>query len=473
MNGREQYKRIIKSSSATVILAIEVLLYWYVWTGYYNKIIELPFWRRGNWLIVTIYAILLLFFHQTYGGFKIGFLRRGHLLYSQMFSIVIVNIFSYLQLALIDKKFHSPHTFILLTLADFIVIIVWVFLFQWFYSKLFPPRTLLVIYGEKPVFSILEKINSRDDKYIITGAINIEKGIKKILYEAKKFGGVIIGDIPSHKRNLILKGCYMYGIRAYMVPKISDILTRSATELNLFDTQLLLSRNQEIQMDQIFLKRVMDIIIGGIMLLCTLPLFIIFGICIHLTDGGPVFYKQKRLTIDGKEFKILKFRTMIVDAEKDGMARLAQKRDHRITKVGKILRATRLDELPQLLNILKGDMSLVGPRPERPEIAKEFEKEIPEFSYRLKMKAGLTGYAQVYGKYNTTPYDKLKLDLSYIRNYSIWLDLKLILMTPKILFIKESTEGVEEVFTADMNYVNLKEEVYGRKQDLEEKIGIR
>ena len=139
---------------------------------------------------------------------------------------------------------------------------------------------------------------------------------------------------------------------------------------------------------------------------------------------------------------IYKFRTMVVDAEKMSGPVLASERDPRILPIGKILRATRMDELPQILNILKGEMSLVGPRPERPELAAEIEREIPEFRYRLKVKAGLTGFAQVYGKYNTNSYDKLKLDLMYIRKYSLMLDLKLILMTPKIMFLKESTEGV-------------------------------
>ena len=134
---------------------------------------------------------------------------------------------------------------------------------------------------------------------------------------------------------------------------------------------------------------------------------------------------------------------MIVNAEKDGVAVLASQHDSRITPVGKVIRATRLDELPQLYNILRGDMSLVGPRPERPEIMKKYEESIPEFSYRLKVKAGLTGYAQVYGKYNTTAYDKLKMDLMYIENYSLLLDIRLIFMTIKIMFMKESTEGFD------------------------------
>ena len=166
-------------------------------------------------------------------------------------------------------------------------------------------------------------------------------------------------------------------------------------------------------------------------------------------DGMTYFHDNyvgylKKAELDGKLFEIYKFRTMREDAEKDGIARLAGEDDDRITAVGKLLRATRFDELPQLFNIIKGEMSLVGPRPERPEIAAEYMEELPEFSMRLKMKAGLTGYAQVHGKYNTTPYDKLKLDLHYIRNYSIWMDLILIVLTPKVLFMKESTEGVGE-----------------------------
>ena len=170
---------------------------------------------------------------------------------------------------------------------------------------------------------------------------------------------------------------------------------------------------------------------------------LIIAIAVKAYDRGPVFYFQDRLTLGGKPFKICKFRSMCVDSEKNG-ARLASKHDSRITPVGHVLRNLHLDELPQLFNVFKGDMSLVGPRPERKTIMQEYEKELPEFYYRLKVKAGLTGYAQVYGKYNTTPYDKLKLDLFYIENYSFLLDIKLIFMTVKIFFQKEVSEGVDD-----------------------------
>ena len=444
MNRKEQYKRILKFGSAAVILLIEVGLYWLLWQLYLNNIIEERFWRRGIWLLSALYGVLLVFFLQTYGGLKIGYLKRGNIIYSHILSLFIVNTIGYFILALIDKRFHSPVSFILLTVVDGIIVCIWVFLFQWIYGVLFPPRRLLVVYGVRPVFSIMEKIGARDDKYVIGGSISIDEGIDKIMVKAKEFEGIVVGDVPSHDRNLILKKCYDSSIRVYMIPKISDILVRSSTNLNLFDTPILLSKNEGLQIDQMAVKRFIDIVVSLIGIMLTSPLFVMFGAAIHLADRGPIFYTQTRLTIDGKLFKIYKFRTMRVDAEKDGVARLAGEADDRITDVGKILRATRLDELPQLFNIIKGEMSLVGPRPERPEIAAEYMEDLPEFAMRLKMKAGLTGYAQVHGKYNTTPYDKLKLDLHYIRNYSLWMDLILIVLTPKVLFMKESTEGVGE-----------------------------
>ena len=268
--------------------------------------------------------------------------------------------------------------------------------------------------------------------------------MKAIIREAQNFDALIIGDIPAKERNALLKKCFERDIRTYTVPKLSDILIRTSEELDIFDSPLLLSRNEDMSGIQRFLKRMLDVICSGVGLVVLSPFFLLVALSIYLTDRGPVFYKQTRLTKGGKAFQICKFRTMIQNAEEKSGARLASEHDDRILPVGHFLRRTRLDELPQLLNIWKGEMSLVGPRPERPELAAEIEKEIPEFCYRLKMKAGLTGYAQIYGKYNTTPYDKLKLDLTYIRNYSFLLDLKLILMTPKIMMLKESTEGIQE-----------------------------
>ena len=407
----EKYKRLIKLLFSTILLSMVVAIYSFVWTGYYNRIIENPFFRRGNWMMIFLYGVLLVFFMQLYGGFKVGYLRKGNLIYSQLLSVALVNIFTYLQIAVLDKHFFSIVPMAVMTVFDFFVIIIWTLVFQLFYQWIFPPRRMLLIAGNRSDYHLLQKMNSREDKYEIKDLISYKKGLNLIFKKVHNFDGVILGDMPSHERNQILKYCFSHNIRTYSVPKISDILMRSSSELTLFDTPMLLSRNDGLTIEQEFCKRTMDVVLSLIGAIITLPFFLVIAICIKATDGGPVFYKQTRLTKDGKEFEIIKFRTMIQ---------------------------------PQIYNILKGEMSLVGPRPERPELAAEIEKEIPEFAYRLKVKAGLTGYAQVYGKYNTTFYDKLKQDLVYIRNYSVWLDLKLMIMTPKIMFMKESTEGVQK-----------------------------
>ena len=457
MNNNDRYKRLVKFGSAAVIMILHTVMYYCVWILYYNRLMTEPFWRRGNWLLAGLYCGLLLLLHRLYGGLKIGYLRRSNIIYSQTLALILVNFAAYAELVLADKKMHNPGMFLVLYIAQMAVTVLWAYLFQWIYNLIFPPRELLMIYGNRPVFKLLEKLNSRDDKYILAGAVRLERGVDYIMEQIPRYQGIVLGDLPSHERNLILKKCYDLGIRVYIIPKISDILVRSSSDLRLFDTPILLSRNDGLQVDQLFFKRILDIVSAGILLLLSSPLFIIFALAIHFEDKGPVFYRQKRLTRDGEVFDILKFRTMRTDAEKDGIARLAGEHDDRITRIGHILRATRLDELPQVLNILHGEMSMVGPRPERPEIAAEYEKEIPEFSMRLKVKAGLTGYAQIYGMYNTTPYDKLKLDLSYIRNYSFFQDLKLIFMTPKIMLMKEKTEGVEEGQTT----ASLQTSIYG------------
>lgn len=301
---------------------------------------------------------------------------------------------------------------------------------------------MLLIYGNRPSLTLMDKMNCRKDRYQIREMFHIEAGVEEIIRRIPGYDAVVICDVPSSIRNRILKYCYGEGKRVYMTPKISDILVRSAEDMNLFDTPLIMARNGKMSVEQAFFKRGMDIFLAAVALLVTLPFMAVTALAVKIQDGGPVIYKQKRLTINNKEFYVYKFRSMWVDAEKDGVARLARDGDSRITPVGNFIRKVRLDELPQLFNILKGDMSIVGPRPERPEIARQYEDEMPEFSYRLRVKAGLTGYAQIFGKYNTTPYDKLKLDLHYIQNYSLMLDVKLMVQTVKILFMKESTQGI-------------------------------
>lgn len=441
MNQREQYKRLLKYASSLAMVAVQVLMYGYTWLHYYN---ESFFFRRGNWLMTVLYGALLLLFVTIYGGLKIGYLRTGDLIYSQILALVCVNVVTYVQICLLRLGFITPVPLLLMMVCQCICSGLWTVLFQKIYRKIFPPRRLIMVCGTRSSFGLMSKMNSRSDKYRIEEAINIQLGLPEVYRRIEGYEGVIIGDIPSQQRNDIMKYCFSQSIRTYMLPKISDIILRGSVDIHLFDTPLLLARNYEYTFEQKVIKRLTDIIGSLILIVVSSPIMLASALAIKLQDGGYIIHRQTRLTMDGREFNVYKFRSMIMDAEKDGVARLASEGDVRVTPVGKILRRTRADELPQLFNVLKGEMSLVGPRPERPQIAEEYMKAMPEFAYRLKVKGGLTGYAQIYGKYNTTPYDKLKMDLMYIENYSFLLDLKLILMTVKVVFMKESTEGVAE-----------------------------
>lgn len=401
------------------------------------------FWRRGNWAVVGMFVLITFFFTKTLGGYKAGYLRISDICLSQILAVFLSSIVQYFEICLVGNDYFPWQPLAVAALAQILFIVPWVYFIRYLFVRLYPPRNMLVIYGERSPKDLIRKINTRKDKYNICGSESYLVGYEKLYTKIMEYDAVVLCDLPAHYRNQIMKYCFERNKRIYITPKLSDILIRSSENIHLFDTPLYLARNQGLHPEQRFAKRAMDIVLALIASVISLPFVLIIALLIKLEDGGPVFYSQERLTEGGRKFMILKFRSMRVNSEKEG-ARLAAKGDSRITKVGKVIRATHLDELPQIYNILKGDMSFVGPRPEREEIANEYQEDIPEFGFRLKVKAGLTGYAQVYGKYNTTPYDKLKLDLTYVENYSIWLDIKLMLLTFKIMFQKENTEGVEK-----------------------------
>ena len=444
MKKYEQYKRLIMFMLGLLMVVVLGLAYGYVWHTHYLYLVVYPFLGKGNLLVIAIYMILLAFFLQVYSGFKFGYLKFGDIILSQILSIVITNFITYLQISLIGRALLNITPMVVLTIADIIIAAVWSYIASLIYHKMYPPHNTLMIYGSKMADSLERKMRKRSDKYQIKDVVDVNIGLDRLEKMMEEYDAVLICDVKTEMRNKILKFCFDKSIRTYITPKISDIIVRSADDIHLFDTPLLLCRNTGLSFEQRVVKRMMDLVISVIILAVTSPLLLITAVAIKVCDGGPVFFKQKRCTINGKVFEILKLRSMIVDAEKPGMVIPAKDRDPRITPVGRIIRATRIDELPQLINVLKGEMSIVGPRPERIEHVAKYSEEIPEFSYRLKVKGGLTGYAQVMGKYNTTAYDKLKLDLMYIENYSIALDIKLLLMTIKIVFSKESTEGFEE-----------------------------
>ncbi len=449
MKRFESIKRIMVLVLNLMGLLFHTAVYAYVWFAYYYPEISrftarFKFYKNGHLLMLAIYLVLLFFFFNTYGGLKIGYLKPMEVFFSQLFSLLFVNVITYLQISLMNNWLVSPEYFLGAMLLQLVIAAIWIFICNLLYRKAFPPREMLLVYGERSIEDILQKFASRKDKYNIVQCIRISEGIEKIEKEIEgKYSSVVLWDIPTRERNKLLKFCYGRSIRVYMMPKISDVLTKGADQLHLFDTPIFLTREYALTVEQRIAKRLIDIVCALILIVVTSPIMLITAICIKCYDKGPVLYKQVRCTRYGKEFWIMKFRSMRVDAEKDGVARLASKNDSRVTPIGKLIRTVRIDELPQLFNILSGDMSFIGPRPERPEIIKQYVEEMPEFVFRMKVKAGLAGYAQVYGKYNTTPYDKLKLDLSYIENYSVWMDIRLMLLTLKILLKAESTEGIE------------------------------
>ncbi|MCI6999241.1 MAG: exopolysaccharide biosynthesis polyprenyl glycosylphosphotransferase [Clostridiales bacterium] len=437
----EDMKGFVRVAETLLEIVILTLAYYIAWIKGYDLAY---FAYKGKYVLMGVYAVLLYALFLNSDCTMFGQLHRGDLIMGQIISICLVNAITYLQLCLIANGVLSPTPILALTAVDIAIAIILIFIYTGLYHRLYAPHDMLLIYGHRRGVELKIKMDSRKDKYNISGLISSDEGFDKIIQEIPKYDAVVLNDVPAPLRNDILKFCYRYRVRTYVSPKLTDIMLRGARNITLFDTPLLLVKGTGLTPAERVTKRAMDILISVLALLLLSPLMLLVSAAIKLEDGGPVFFRQKRMTRNGREFDILKFRSMVVDAEKYAGAVLATDNDPRITRVGRIIRPFRIDELPQLLNILKGDMSIVGPRPERKVIANEYCKDIPEFAYRLKVRAGLTGYAQIYGKYNTSAYDKLRLDLMYIENYSLLLDVKLIILTIRILFSKESTEGVDK-----------------------------
>ena len=449
----ESFKRLINLAMIAGCIALEIAIFAYNWLNHFQfSVVEdlrNAFWFKGHVLEISIYGVILFFFSHMYGGMRLGYLKNVEIIFSQVFATFMANVLIYAELSVMAFQLFTPKVFILMMLEQLIVVFVYINVANKLYRSIFPPRKLLLIHGDRPIQDICNKFESRKDKYRITKCVHVKAGVPALCreimedYEAERCSAVVLWDISVEDRNLLLKFCYAHSIRVYLMPKITDVILMGAEELHVFDSPILLTREYCLTMEQRFIKRMVDIVCSLLLILTTSPIMLVTAIAVKLYDGGPILYKQVRCTRDQREFNIMKFRSMRTDAEKDGIARLAQKNDSRITPIGKFIRKCRIDELPQLFNILKGDMSFIGPRPERPEIIAQYIEIMPEFSYRMKVKAGLAGFAQVYGRYNTSPYDKLKLDLTYIENYSLWMDLKLMLLTLKVLLWPDSTEGVE------------------------------
>lgn len=450
MNSKQKAFALFKFLYSLIIVTLHTMVFSFVLFYGYNKVLEAPLFS-GGYLLVALYVAGLVAFFKMMGALKVGYNKKFNIIVSHIISIVVLNIVIYLQLSLIHRAFLPVWQSVVMSVIQIIVSIAWTFVVFRLNKEYATVKELLLVYGDKKAEDIVYKLLEREDQYRICETIqyigdtpfssnNFEAVKERIL----KYDQVIICRLESMVRNDLLKFCYENNIEVYLPPRISDIMIRGAKSLDQFDSPLVICRNCSLNDGQRFIKRVFDIFASLAGIILTSPIMLAIALAIKLYDGGPVMYKQKRVTLDEQVFDIYKFRSMIVDAEKGDQVIPATDEDPRITPVGKIIRKLRFDELPQLFNILKGEMSVVGPRPERTEHHEAYSKQIPEFPFRTKVKAGLTGYAQVMGKYNTVPYDKLLLDLIYIQQFSFLLDFKLILLTVKILFMKESTEGFKK-----------------------------
>lgn len=412
------------------------------WFHYYASRLASPYYYWGNWVVVALFFFLYILFCRVYDGFLISINRISEIVYSQALASVISDFLLYVVICLLSKRLVNPLPLLGALAAQVLLAGVWAYCaHQWYFSK-FPAKRTAVVYDVREGLERLVEEYGLEKKFNIRAALSVQEALanKEILNTMET---VFLSGIHSHDRNILLKYCVDKDINVYVIPRIGDVLMSGARSMHMFHLPMLRVGRYHPSPVYLVLKRGFDILASGIATVILSPVFAVTAIAIKRYDGGPVFYKQKRLTKDGEIFEVLKFRSMRVDAEKDGVARLSTgDKDDRITPVGRVIRKVRIDELPQLLNILKGDMTICGPRPERPEIAEQYEQDLPEFRLRLQAKAGLTGYAQVYGKYNTTPYDKLMMDLMYIAHPSFLQDLQIMFATVKILFMRESTEGV-------------------------------
>ena len=434
----------IRSLEALIEVVLLTLMYMFFWNRFYRMLGMITYNGYGKYIIAFIYALLLLLILSNFDSFQFGHLKLSDIIVSQCLGIIVVNIISYFQLSLMASFLLNIRPMLILCLVEFFISFIFSYICSTVYHGYHRSKNMLMVYGRSSALTLKFKMETRPDKYNIAKIISIDEGMEKINSEIKNYDAVIINDVAPQIRNDLLKYCYENEVRTYVVPKISDIILKGADDISLFDTPLLLVKGRGLVFSERLIKRTMDIVLSLISMVVVIPVSIVVAAAILIEDGRPVFYTQKRVTKDGKIFKIIKFRSMIKDAEKHGDISPAADKDPRITKVGRVIRACRVDELPQIFNILKGDMSWVGPRPERIEHVEKYSKEIPEFRYRMKVKGGLTGYAQIYGKYDTSAYDKLRLDLMYIENYSVTLDLKILATTIRVLFKPESTEGFDK-----------------------------
>ena len=401
------------------------------------------FW--GNYIVLLIYAVNLILVSKVFNGFGFGSNDLHEIILSWVLCLVVTNGLAYLLLSLLENRLLNIIGFLIVIAVQLVLVIPMAVIINNVYYVLHPAHKTTIIYGSEDIAREYSAIIRRHrKKFIVHYALSQDLPQEELINRIEASETVFFLDVDIPNKERLLEHCFKHEKRIYILPTFSGVLLNTADISWISNTPLFQSKSSVIDPVALFVKRCLDIFFSVLLLTALSWLMLIIWIAVRLYDRHPAVYKQRRVTKGGRVFTLYKFRSMKPDAEADGVARLSTLDDDRITPIGKFIRKTRIDELPQLVNVLTGDMSLVGPRPERPEIAKQYEEKYPGFSLRTKVKAGITGYAQIYGKYNTAPDEKLFLDIIYIEKFSIWQDVKLIFQTIKVIFIPSSTEGIPE-----------------------------
>lgn len=400
--------------------------------------------EKSRTAVITIstFFVVGITFYKLYGGYAVGIKKSKDIIVSLTVATVLSDIVTFFQLYIMSKYAANFMYLITIIIIQFVCINIFVYIGNYVFFLINPPEKSLIIYGDNStVESVMTKISKYKKQWKIVGIVQFSH--QDLTNTILKHNSVFLVGIPRDVTSSIIEYCYKNNINAYIIPELSDVIINNSRHVLLDDTIAFTTSIYGLTFEQKVVKRLIDFIFAFIAICFTLPIMIIIAIAIKLEDGGPIFFRQKRMTINSRIFKVLKFRSMKSDEKLEKEVNPTTNDDERITKVGRIIRRFRVDELPQFFNILFGDMSVVGPRPERLEHIELYTNRYPEFAYRLRVKAGLTGLAQILGKYNTSPKDKLIFDLLYIEQFSIWLDIKLMLQTIKIFFKKESVDGFD------------------------------
>ncbi len=428
-------------------ITMYVSLFWIFYGMYARTNWQLLNLSRTSGVTVATYILMSYMFSNIYGRYDIGKRKTKPIVHSLILMVIFTDIISMLMLSLMNTNEKNNATFeleqpiLLLPIIglQFLVILLFSYGGNSLYFKIYDPENCIIITSsQRSLNEIMKGVGKYKLQYKVTRVADYrDKRLKEFITQHET---IFIYDVPIKERTEIVEFCYQNMKNVYFNPDMHDVVEKSSKHFILDDVSMFSNYSKGLTLEQRMVKRVMDIVISVFALIVTSPLMLISALLIKAEDKGTIIFRQNRATRNGKIFSVYKFRTMKENVENYSVV----EDDDRVTRVGKVLRKYRIDELPQFYNVLKGDMSVVGPRPEMLSNIFNYTSVLPEFEYRLRVKAGITGYAQIAGKYNTSPKDKLILDLMYIEEYSFWLDLKLLFQTLIVLLKKDSTEAFKK-----------------------------